>query len=317
MTSTRRGGLCGRRLALRTSRAKEARPPWFRSAWPQAFRGNQGRRGRVRSSAAGTAIAGTWVQSGAARTQIVRTLVIAAVPRDGRVLGTFATDYSRAIPSIRWVRLQGHTVWHGWYGPEAMQLQPRLPRRHELEGGTGITVFYVLDPRLVPLWIGSLAVAWTIKSRRTLGKRLDRGLLIDGRAECGDLLGLDPATGRRPDSCSMRQPEWRPSLAVTWIEHNGCGPPGRPVARAPYTHAAELAVSGARGRHSRGISRRLCQCHQPSAAISLEVEQIFRDDESTNVGAAIPGGRAVDVDVSLAKLATKSRTRKDRTGVGE
>ena len=263
------------------------------------------------------AIAGTWVQSGAARTKIVRTLVIALVPlvsggywyiRNGLLTGNPLYPLE--------VRLRGHTVWHGWYGPEAMRSSQDYLAVTNWRA-LGDTVFYVLDPRLVPLWIGSLAVAWTIKSPRTLGKRswiavfslmavLNVAIywvLIPYRTQARFMLhALGMAAV--PLAVTLDRAQWLRHLAVLLLGLHVLTPQNWPFpARAdaiPWN-----------------LSPVVPSVISPPLPLALRVEQIFRDDESTNVGAsAIPGGRAVDVDVSLAKLATKSRTRKDRTGAG-
>jgi len=122
------------------------------------------------------AIGGTLVQSGATRTKIVRALAIALVPlvsggywliRNGLVTGNPVYPLE-----VRW---WGHTVWHGWYGPEVMRFSPDYIAFTNWRA-LGDTLSYVLDPRLLPLWIGSLAVVWAIKSPGTTGMR--RGIAI-------------------------------------------------------------------------------------------------------------------------------------------
>ncbi len=117
------------------------------------------------------AIAGTWAQSGAARTKIVRTLAIALVPlvtggywyiRNGLLTGNPLYPLE--------VRLWGHTLWHGWFGPEAMRSSPfYVPLKSWRV--LGDLLVGSLDPRLAPLWIGALVGSWALKSPSTTGKR--------------------------------------------------------------------------------------------------------------------------------------------------
>jgi hypothetical protein len=111
------------------------------------------------------------VQSEAARTKIVRVLAIALVPfvsggywfiRNGLLTGNPVYPLE-----IRW---WGLAVWHGWYGPEAMRSSHYYIPFADWRA-LGDTVSNVLDPRLLPLWFGALAVAWAIKSPGTTGKR--------------------------------------------------------------------------------------------------------------------------------------------------
>jgi hypothetical protein len=65
------------------------------------------------------------------------------------------------------VRLMGHTLWPGWYGPDAMRTSHyylSVGRWRELVD----ILLGVLDPRLVPVWLAALAGAWAwrIPTRR-------------------------------------------------------------------------------------------------------------------------------------------------------
>jgi hypothetical protein len=115
------------------------------------------------------AIVDTLFQSIPTRTKIVRTAVIALVPL---VSGGFwfvrnwVLTGNPLYPLA--VRLLGHTVLPGWYGPEAMRTSlyylPITDWR-----ALGDILLAVLDPRLTPIWIASLFMGWAIKSPRTAG----------------------------------------------------------------------------------------------------------------------------------------------------
>ncbi len=68
------------------------------------------------------------------------------------------------------VRFLGRTVFHGWYGREAMRQSPFYLDFASWRA-LGDILFAVLDPRLVPLWLASLAGAWAIKNPKTRGTR--------------------------------------------------------------------------------------------------------------------------------------------------
>ena len=60
-----------------------------------------------------------------------------------------------------------------------------------------------------------------------------------------------------------------------------------------------------------------CVIGSSSAAAFGRFEQIFQGDESTRTArSTLPGGRAVDVDVRLARSSTRLGTRKETTGPG-
>ncbi len=72
------------------------------------------------------------------------------------------------------IRFLGRTFLHGWYGPEAMR-QRWFPPFYSgfclIEVLVDIPLFAVLDPRLVPLWVASVAGAWAINKPKTRGAR--------------------------------------------------------------------------------------------------------------------------------------------------
>ena len=103
------------------------------------------------------------------RTKIVRTAVIAFVP-----LLTAGFWFMR-----NWVltgnplyplelRLLGHTLVPGWYGPEAMRTSPYYLPITDWRA-LGDILLAVLDPRLTPIWIASLFMGSAIKSPRSEG----------------------------------------------------------------------------------------------------------------------------------------------------
>jgi hypothetical protein len=103
------------------------------------------------------------VQSGPARTKVVRALVIALFPlvsgsywfiRNGLLTGNPLYPLE--------IRVLGRTLLSGWYGPEAMRTSPYYLPLADWRSLVDI-LLAVLDPRLVPLWIVSLTAGWTMK----------------------------------------------------------------------------------------------------------------------------------------------------------
>jgi len=116
-------------------------------------------------------IGGILVRSGPARTKAARALVVALVPlvsggywfaRNGLLTGNPLYPLE--------VRVLGQTVLSGWYGPEAMQTSPYYLPLADWRS-LGDTLLVVLDRRLAPLWIVSLAAGWTLKSSAPPGTR--------------------------------------------------------------------------------------------------------------------------------------------------
>ncbi len=115
------------------------------------------------------AIGGILVQSGPARTKVARVLVVALVPlvsggywfvRNGLLTGNPLYPLE--------VRVLGQTVLPGWYGPEAMRTSPYYLPLADWRS-LGDILLAVLDPRLVPLWIVSLAAGWMLKGSTSPG----------------------------------------------------------------------------------------------------------------------------------------------------
>jgi len=107
------------------------------------------------------------VQPAPVRTKITRALLVLLVPlvtggywyfRNGLLTGNPVYPLE--------VRLLGHTIWPGWYGPEAMRFSPYYVPVEDWRA-LGDTLVAVLDPRLVPLWVASIAGAWAVKNRQT------------------------------------------------------------------------------------------------------------------------------------------------------
>ncbi len=107
------------------------------------------------------------VQRVPARTKIVRALLVIIVPLLTGGFWYFRNVLMMGNPVYPLeVRLLGRTIWPGWYGPEAMHFSPYYVP-FENWRALGDTLVAVLDPRLVPLWIASLAGAWAIKNPLT------------------------------------------------------------------------------------------------------------------------------------------------------
>ncbi len=64
------------------------------------------------------------------------------------------------------VRVMGRTLWAGWYGPVAMRTSPYYLPRNQW-GALGDIVLALLDPRLAPVWLASVAGAWAVANPRT------------------------------------------------------------------------------------------------------------------------------------------------------
>jgi Dolichyl-phosphate-mannose-protein mannosyltransferase len=109
------------------------------------------------------AIGGTLAQSGPARTKVVRALVIGLFPLVSGgywfIRNGLLTD--NPLYPLE-VRVLGRTLLSGWYGPEAMQTSPYYLPLTDWRA-LGDILLAVLDPRLAPLWIVSLAAGWTMK----------------------------------------------------------------------------------------------------------------------------------------------------------
>jgi hypothetical protein len=98
------------------------------------------------------------------RTKIVRTLAVGLVPAVTGgywfVRNLILTGNPLYPLEVRWM---GQTLWAGWYGPDAMRTSP-----YYLPVGNwralGDILLAVLDPRLAPIWLASVAGAWAVKN---------------------------------------------------------------------------------------------------------------------------------------------------------
>jgi hypothetical protein len=107
---------------------------------------------------------GILVGPAGARTKLIRVVVTAAMPlvSGGYWFVRNALLTGNPLYPLD-VRLGGHTLWHGWYGPEAMRQSPyflaitdwNMLRRNLLA---------VFGAKLMPLWLVALAGAWAINN---------------------------------------------------------------------------------------------------------------------------------------------------------
>ena len=117
------------------------------------------------------AIAGLLIQPGSRRAKWFRVAIVAIVPlatcgywflRDAWLTGNplYPLD----------VRVMGHTLWAGWYGPDAMRTSPYYLPPGNL-GALADIVLALLDPRLAPLWLLAVGGAWAVANPRTRAVR--------------------------------------------------------------------------------------------------------------------------------------------------
>jgi hypothetical protein len=98
------------------------------------------------------------------RIKLIRTLAVVLVPLVSGgywfVRNLILTGNPLYPLSVRWM---GHPLWAGWYGPDAM-----LTSHYYLPVGDwralGDILLAVLDPRLTPIWLASVAGAWAVKN---------------------------------------------------------------------------------------------------------------------------------------------------------
>jgi hypothetical protein len=64
------------------------------------------------------------------------------------------------------VRVLGHTVWAGWYGPEAMKTSVYYIPVSEWKPLVDM-MLAMLDPRLAPIWLAAILGAWAVGNART------------------------------------------------------------------------------------------------------------------------------------------------------
>ena len=64
------------------------------------------------------------------------------------------------------VRVMGRTLWHGWYGPDAMRSSSYYLPPENL-GALADIILAVVDPRMAPVWLAAVAGAWAVWNPRT------------------------------------------------------------------------------------------------------------------------------------------------------
>jgi hypothetical protein len=120
------------------------------------------------------AMAGILVQPAPMHARIARALAIAVVPLVSGGYWFIRNTILTGNPLYPLeIRLWGHTILHGWYGPEAMRSSEYYLPFSDWRA-LGDILFMVLDPRLAPLWIGSLIAAW---ASRNLGSAENRAAI--------------------------------------------------------------------------------------------------------------------------------------------
>ncbi len=88
-----------------------------------------------------------------------------------RILVFLATRFSTGNPLYPLeLRVLGHTVLAGWYGPEAMRLSPYYLPFADWRALADI-LLAVLDPRLAPLWAAAVVAGWALVSSNRSGTR--------------------------------------------------------------------------------------------------------------------------------------------------
>jgi hypothetical protein len=107
----------------------------------------------------------------AVRTRIVQSLVVLLVPL---VTGGYWYSCNALLTGNPLypldVRVLGHTLLPGWYGPEAMRFSPYYIAFFDWRALVD-TLMAVLDPRLVPLWAVAVVGGWAITNSKVAGVR--------------------------------------------------------------------------------------------------------------------------------------------------
>jgi hypothetical protein len=113
------------------------------------------------------AIAALLLQAAPPRIKVQRVLVVALIPLVSGGYWFVRNGLLTANPlyplEVRWM---GRVLLPGWYGPEAMRFSQFYLPREQWRALVDI-LFAVLDPRLTPLWIASLAGAWAVRNSRS------------------------------------------------------------------------------------------------------------------------------------------------------
>jgi hypothetical protein len=110
------------------------------------------------------AIAATWLRPASFGKKFWQSVLIATVPLVSGGYWFLRNSLLTGNPLYPLeVRLFGRTLWQGWYGPEAMRTS-----HYYLPVGAwralGDVLLAVLDPRMAPFWLVSLAVGWAVKN---------------------------------------------------------------------------------------------------------------------------------------------------------
>ncbi len=105
-----------------------------------------------------------WLRPASRRIKVVRTLVVVLVPfvTGGYwfVRNLILTGNPLYPLEVRWM---GQTLLSGWYAPDAMRTSPYYLPIGDWRA-LGDILMAVLDPRLAPIWLASVAGAWAVKN---------------------------------------------------------------------------------------------------------------------------------------------------------
>ena len=142
----------------------------------------------------------------------------------------------------------------------------------------------VLDPRLAPVWVVSLAGGWALGGARNADSPLGLGVLAAGRPERGALLARhplsDPAALHVPRARARRRP------ARLDLRSRPCHPPGRGrPARVAPAHAPGVALLPGRDRPPLGPLRGHPQRGAGARGGPLDVEQLRSSVSARGLGA--------------------------------
>ena len=110
---------------------------------------------------------------------MLATIEFQSVPRRSKLIRTLAVVLAPAVTGGYWfgrnlvltgnplypleVRWMGQTLLAGWYGPDAMRTSPYYLPIGDWRA-LGDILLAVLDPRLAPIWLASVAGAWAVKN---------------------------------------------------------------------------------------------------------------------------------------------------------
>ncbi len=111
------------------------------------------------------------LRAGPARMKVRSVLVVAATPlvTGGYWYARNALLTGNPLYPLD-VRILGRTIWHGWYGPDAMRTSQYYVPLGNWRALVD-TLVAVMDPRLVPLWIFALSAGWALAKPVRAGTR--------------------------------------------------------------------------------------------------------------------------------------------------